>query len=350
MEYITKLVDSYKHLRSKKQLQSAYKGKYAFVGVGGHSMNNLYPVLSYLHVPLKYICCRSEDKVRLIEQRYENVIATTSLDDILKDNDIKGVFVSASPSAHFSLSSKILESGKSLFVEKPPCTTLQEFQELIKIRRAHGVPVAVAGMQKRYSPLTRTLKEKLRHGKVVGYNLKYLTGAYPEGDMVLDLFIHPLDLVTCLFGKAEIKCAEKVEDSNGSSTFFVVLKHRDVTGCLELSTAYSWTDAKESLTVNTMKGVYTLEQMEKLTFSPKQSVVMGIPVEKVIPRHNTVVELFSRNNFVPTFVNNQIYSQGYFDELKAFVDSVESSQPVKTCSWEELLDTYALLDAIRRGC
>ena len=35
-------------------------------------------------------------------------------------------------------------------------------------------------------------------------NLKYLTETYPEGDVMLDLFVHPLDYVTFLFGKEEV--------------------------------------------------------------------------------------------------------------------------------------------------
>ena len=73
----------------------------------------------------------------------------------------------------------------------------------------------------------------------VTYNKKYLTGAYPEGNALLDLFIHPLDCVTFLFGKADVKCAESVNDH----TIMLILKHKHATGIIELSTAYSWSTA-----------------------------------------------------------------------------------------------------------
>ena len=59
MKYIKNIIERYKHIRSIKQLQQVPKGMYAFVGFGNHSTSNLYPVLGYLHVPLKYICCKS---------------------------------------------------------------------------------------------------------------------------------------------------------------------------------------------------------------------------------------------------------------------------------------------------
>lgn len=105
-----------------RQLKQVYGGNYAFVGVGDHSTNNLYPVLNYLHVPLKYICCKSKDKIPLIEAAYPNVCATTSLADILHDDDIKGVFVSASPQSHFAIASEVIKSGKALFIENILCS------------------------------------------------------------------------------------------------------------------------------------------------------------------------------------------------------------------------------------
>ena len=96
MEHIKNVIERYKHVRNMKMLQQAYQGKYAFVGIGNHSTNNLYPVLNYLHVPLKYICCKTPGKLHLIEGVFPHVRATTSLDEVLTDEDIKGVFVSVS--------------------------------------------------------------------------------------------------------------------------------------------------------------------------------------------------------------------------------------------------------------
>ena len=133
--------------------------------------------------------------------KFLHVKATTSLDMILNDDEVKGVFVSASPSAHFSLASQILKSNKSLFIEKPPCQSLQELDALIDKQRLYGSPIAMVGLQKRYAPAVQILQKHLRKEHLISYDLHYLTGNYPEGDAPLDLYIHPLDLVTHLFGK-----------------------------------------------------------------------------------------------------------------------------------------------------
>ncbi len=74
MEYIKNIIECYKRIRSMRQLKQIYGGNYAFVGIGNHSTNNLYPVLNYLHVPLKYICCKSEDKLQTHESTYKKCL------------------------------------------------------------------------------------------------------------------------------------------------------------------------------------------------------------------------------------------------------------------------------------
>ena len=161
--------------------------------------------------------------------------------------------------------------------------------------------------------------ERLRKEQLISYDFHYLTGNYPEGNALLDLYIHPLDLVTFLFGKPEILACQQV----APASYILMLRHPHIVGTLELSTAYTWTSAEESLKVCTSKGIYRLSQMEELTFEPKPSSLLGIPYEKIHKHNKTVEHLYTQNNFIPTLPNNQIYSQGYYSEIQSFITSVE---------------------------
>ena len=339
---IQQLTDRYKRLRIERYLGQTYQYSYAFVGMGQHSLTNLYPVLHYLGVPLKYICVRSERKARLIEQKFPHVKATTSLNDILDDETIKGVFVSASPASHFSIASCILQSGKSLFIEKPPCQTLQELAILIDKQRHYGSRVAMVGLQKRYAPAVQILRKRLRKEHLASYTLHYLTGKYPEGDALLDLYIHPLDLVTNLFGKPDILASQRI----APASYILMLRHPRIVGNLELSTSYSWTAAEESLKVCTSKGIYRLSQMDELTYEPIPSTILSIPFEKNCQWSKTIKFLYNRNNFNPTLLNNQIHSQGYFNEILTFIDAVEEHTISVTTSLETIKDTYSLIESL----
>ncbi|MBQ6965770.1 MAG: Gfo/Idh/MocA family oxidoreductase [Bacteroidaceae bacterium] len=335
---IQELITRYKQMRTSTYLHQTYQYLYAFVGMGQHSLTNLYPVLHYLGVPLKYICVTSEKKAQLIERKFAGVKATTSLDDILNDEAIKGVFVSASPSAHFSIASRVLQSGKSLFIEKPPCQTLAELDVLINLQHLYASPVVMVGLQKHYAPSIQLLRKRLRHERLISYDLHYLTGSYPEGNALLDLYIHPLDLVCHLFGKPKMITSRQV----AKNSFILFLQHPYITGTIELSTAYSWNTAEETLKVCTHSGIYHLSQMDKLIYAPHPSTFLGIPIEKLHSKNTTLEYLHQCNHFMPTLANNPIYSQGYFTEIQTFVEAVEGRSNQNSSNLQNVRDTYEI--------
>ncbi len=344
MDLIRKTIGRYKDIRCIKWLSSTYKDCYGFIGIGNHSVETLFPVLCHFQVCLKWICCRSEEKSRLISGKFKGTQGTVSMEDIVSDETVKGVLIAASPKANHRIAGKMLNAGKMVFVEKPPCYSMQELENLIEAESGNS-GMAMVGMQKRYAPATAILKKHLKKSTVLSYNFRYLTGAYPEGNPLYDLFIHPIDLACYLFGKAEVVACNKVETKD-VVTLFVILKHRDTTGTLELSTAYSWSDAVESLSVNTTGGVYELRQMESLTYSPKMGCLFGVPLDKVLERAPRIIRLFSRNNFAPIMANNQIVTQGYYNEIKTFLDLVEHKADKSLSTLQSMRDTYAVLGAL----
>lgn len=328
-------------LRNKKMLQMPYSDKYAFIGVGSHALQNLYPVIHFLGIQLKYICCKSPDKLQLIERRFDT-IATTSLDVILDDNDVKGVFLCCSPTQHFELCSRIIPSGKFLFVEKPPCLSNYQLECLISADEDHKVMV---GMQKRYSPFIGSLMKRISKTDIMNYALSYHTGAYPEGEPLTELFIHPVDLVSFLFGKVDKISIQKCEH-NGAITAQMLLSHNNAKGLVELSNAYSWSHPEESMRVNTSSGEYRLEQMEQLSFYPHPKKIGGIPLEKLGIHTPSEQILAIRENFNPIITNNQLYVQGFFPEIKAFADMVEFSGK-NLSPLSSMRDTYKILESLK---
>lgn len=345
IEIFNTLLDRYKDILSKSFLRNAYCGQYAFVGIGGHSLANLYPAIEYLQIPLKYICCRSAEKAELVQAKYKGIKATTSLAEVLADGEVRGVFVSATPQAHCHIAEQVISCGKNLFIEKPPCLTLGELKHLRELAVRHRV-VAMAGLQKRYAPVVDVLRRRLPKERLISYRMSYLTGLYPEGNPVMELFIHPIDFLVFLFGKAEIIGRECVKSRRGGITVMLILRHEKVSGTVELSTDYSWNGAAETFFINTERGVYEARNMESLAFSPKSGSLFGIPLEKVRTRHPVSIDLLRRNSFMPTLANNPIHLQGFLNEIKAFADTVEHGNLLNRSPFDSLQETYRLLEQI----
>lgn len=350
MGYLDNIIDRYRRIRSMRELQYTYTQQYALVGFGNHCANNLLPIIQYLQLPLKYICCTSEKKAELISQKYKGVKGTNSLQDILLDDTISGVFVAANPHSHFLIATEIIKAGKSLFIEKPPCEDKRELKALTDTVKLYGSQHIVVGLQRRFAPATQILKKRLKGDSKRHYHYRYLTGLYPEGDTLLDLFIHPLDYVIFLFGEAKIKSLDIIRSRDGAQTLFLILEHQDIVGMLELSTDYSWQEAQEQLNISTDKGLYVLNKMEQLDFTPRRSTVLGIPLEKVFPNNVTTICLYGRNNFVPTIGNNQIVSQGFFSEIKTFANMVENMYDTNhDLGLESVRHVYSLITEIRNN-
>lgn len=337
---LTDAIQRWRSQRNRKMLRSTYTARYAFVGVGSHALQNLYPALQYLGLRLKYICCRNPSKLSLIEQRF-GVTATTSLDSILNDDEVKGVFLCASPQAHYDICLRVIESGKHLFVEKPPCRTLDQLNTLISIDKQN---LTMVGMQKRYSPLIQSLQKRLTKEDPISYSMTYLIGAYPEGNPFTNLFIHPVDLALHLFGPAKLKAVQRV-DRNETVSLQVMLSHESLMGVIELSTAYSWNNPKETIRINTTSGYYHSDRMEQLCYSPHPKRVIGIPLEKIGIFTVSEQILAQRNNFSPLIVNNQIHTQGFLPEIEGFAEIVEYSGQNKS-PLTSLRPTYELLSEI----
>jgi virulence factor len=341
---ITKIIERYAQLQKQKMLDAnkAYTNAYAFVGVGAHSMANLYPVLQHLRIQLNYICTRNIDNAKKMATQFSHCVAVNDLSIICNDPKIKGVFVCAQTTAHFSIVSQLLQAGKHVFVEKPVCSSSTELQMLMK---QQGELICLVGLQKRFGTIGQLLQ---KHAKqLISYNGKYLLGSY-GGNPILDLFIHPIDNVVQVFGEAKLQHAEKVI-SNNDVTFQLTLQHANaVSGMLELSTAHSWQAGVDELIVNTKKEIFHCQYPNKIWGIQKQSTVLGVPLEKALPKPVEHKIYFDACSPAPIRENNSLLVQGFYGELKTFVDAVETGQQTVFGSLHSLTNTYSILDALAK--
>ena len=90
----------------------------------------------------------------------------------------------------------------------------------------------------------------------------------------------------------------------------------------------------------------TTSQMESLAYTPNPTTILGIPTEKLCTKNRTVEYLFQRNNFTPILENNQVYTQGYYNEIEAFVNNVEASNNTIVTGIKTVRDAYQLMNDI----
>lgn len=319
--------------------------KYAFIGVGMHSISNLYPVLIHYNVTLKYICTSSGKRYPSLEKNFPGCIFTNNINDILNDTEVEAVFVCSSPQSHFSLISQLGKAGKKVFVEKPPCQTLEELECLLQIS---DLSVCKVGLQRRYWPGNKYILKKIKSAK--SYNYKFLLGSYPNGDPYTELFIHALDYCSFLFGSFDITSFSKHEYNGGLTVQIHAIHNNGISALIELSTHSSWNDPVDALTINCTEEIITCQYPTSVKGKKRPKRLLSLPTERVLSDPEITKEYFSAGNLVmPVLEMNTLVLQGFYKEVESFVLLCESGENTsRNNDLETLTGLYRILRKLKQ--
>src|ERR1700733_15275749 len=132
------LFNKYNHLRKEKYFQNPLfeaKKKYACIGIGMHSLTNIYPILHHFNIPLIDICTKNTNWSKQAAKIFPQAIFLQEISTVINDKETEAVIICANPTSPYSLVSAFLAAGKKVFVEKPPCSTLAQFNNLLTIHK-----------------------------------------------------------------------------------------------------------------------------------------------------------------------------------------------------------------------
>ena len=93
----------------------------------------------------KLVAVVDRDQARLDKQRslYPGLHFTANLQEVLQNEAVQGVALATPADSHYDLAKKVLQAGKSVFVEKPLAQTVAECQDLIDLADERGVVLMV---------------------------------------------------------------------------------------------------------------------------------------------------------------------------------------------------------------
>jgi UDP-2-acetamido-3-amino-2,3-dideoxy-glucuronate N-acetyltransferase len=74
---------------------------------------------------LRAVCDINETNFDELREKY-SAVYTNSIDEILKDDEIKAVAIATPSETHYELAKKFLLSGRDVFVEKPLALKVDE--------------------------------------------------------------------------------------------------------------------------------------------------------------------------------------------------------------------------------
>ena len=119
-------------------------------------------------------------------------------------DEIDAGIVATPTSEHFAISTKLLEEGKSVLVEKPITETVEQAEELVLVADKNGLILQIGHLE-RFNPAVEALEDLISEPKFIEVQrLGSFSARSLDIDVVLDLMIHDLDIIMALI-KDEVK-------------------------------------------------------------------------------------------------------------------------------------------------
>jgi predicted dehydrogenase len=175
----------------------------AHAGVGGWG-KNVARVMGELS-ELAWVVDTDGDRQADYAARYPKATVTGSFADALADDTVQAVSIATPVPTHYALAKQALESGKHVFVEKPPAMRGEEMEELVALANAKN-RVLMPGHLLLYHPGLRKVKELVDAGELGDvacvYGNRQNLGVIRSNENALwSLGVHDLSVILWLLGE-----------------------------------------------------------------------------------------------------------------------------------------------------
>src|SRR5690606_31239595 len=138
------------------------------VGVGGYARQHLTTIRTlqeFGHCRLQAVAdpFAARQPAALAALRTENVAVYDDLAPLLERGDIDAVIIATPIHRHAPQALAALRAGKHVYLEKPPCVTLEEYSQLLAAQESSG-KTCVVGFQMQTLPSLHYLKRRIQEG------------------------------------------------------------------------------------------------------------------------------------------------------------------------------------------
>lgn len=264
----------------------------SFIGAGNYATAVLIPAFEAAGASLATVASSGGVSGLHAARRFGFQRATTDTPLVFADSDSDAVVIATRHDTHARLLQEGLLAGKSVFVEKPLCTTLAELEEIQALYarlNANGrAPRVGIGFNRRFAPHVVTLKKLL--GTVTGPKAMVMTvnaGALPADHWTLDAqsgggriigeACHFVDLLRFLAGSAiQSHSATAMRSASGDTVSMQLSFDDGSIGTIHYFANGSRAFPKERVEVFAQQRVLQLDNYRRLTgfgwprFTPKR--------------------------------------------------------------------------------
>jgi predicted dehydrogenase/threonine dehydrogenase-like Zn-dependent dehydrogenase len=133
----------------------------AFIGSGNYASAVLIPAFKAAGAQLKTVASATGVSAVHAGRKHGFAEASTDIGAIFEDAETDAVVIATRHESHASLVLRALNAGKSVFVEKPLCLTLDELAAIETAHAVAGGPLLMVGFNRRFAPHVIRIKQLL---------------------------------------------------------------------------------------------------------------------------------------------------------------------------------------------
>jgi predicted dehydrogenase len=178
------------------------KIKTAVIGVGSLGQAHARVHASFEQVELVAVCDLNETRGREIAERH----MTRFVRDYRELLDqVEAVSVATPTVSHFEISRAFLDAGVHVLVEKPIARSLDEADKMISAAESKNL-VLQTGHIERFNPAFVALRRRIERPRFFeAHRMGVFTPRSLDVDVVMDLMVHELDIITSLVRSDVVK-------------------------------------------------------------------------------------------------------------------------------------------------
>lgn len=252
------------------------KGIIGIIGAGNFTKMTMLPALKSISADVKFIASAGGVTGTALAKKYNIEYSTTDYKEIISNKEVDLVLITTRHNQHAKVVIETLNSGKSVFVEKPLTINEQDLEEIISAYQKANKTLMV-GFNRRFSPHIQKMKSLVGNSPM-NVIATMNAGFIPSDSWVHDLNVgggrivgeacHFIDLITFLTGskvKAVCMNALGVNPSENTDNASILLKYENgSTGVINYFSNGSKAYSKERLELYSQERTLVLDNFQSL--------------------------------------------------------------------------------------
>ncbi len=188
-----------------RQPQDLATPRLAVIGLGYWGPNLVRNFHALLGEHLRCCCDLQPERGRAVVRGYPGLRFTEDVQAVLADDGIDAVAIATPVDTHYALARAALEAGKSVLIEKPMCSSVQQARELVELAERRG-RVLMVDHTFVYNPAVRKVRQIIEEGQLGELlfidSIRINLGLFQRDvNVVWDLAPHDLSIVLYLVGR-----------------------------------------------------------------------------------------------------------------------------------------------------